>query len=172
MFEKLIVSSNGVIVSSNRINVYNNPSNLKKPLPSPYEAPTKTLMVESREQTAHNVRKLVEKIQNSGTDITDYYKDWFSIGCSLASEFGESGRNWYHIISEQSPKYKPDECNRQYDKCLRCCSRTSIRTFFYFCKQFGILLEQNLKQTLSKTQNNPDNPLGFLETPKKPLKNP
>ena len=130
------------------------------------------LMAEPREQTARNARKLVEKIQNSGTDITDYYKDWFSIGCSLASEFGESGRNWYHIISSQSLKYKQDECDRQYDKCLRCCSRTSIRTFFYFCKQFGILLEQNLKQTLSKTQNNPDNPLGFLETPKKPLKNP
>ena len=103
------------------------------------DIPLQVNLEKNDERTARNVQKLVEKIQSTGTDITDYYPNWFFIGCSIASEFGEFGRNWYHIVSAQSLKYKPDECNRQYNKCLRC-SKISISTFFHFCKQFGITL--------------------------------
>ena len=96
---------------------------------------------ESEDRTTRNVQKLVERIERTGADITDDYTDWFAIGRALASEFGEYGRNWFHTVSAQSPKYKPHECNRQYDNCLRCCSRTTIRTFFSVCQRFGVTLK-------------------------------
>ena len=95
------------------------------------------------EQAAINVGKLVTHIEHSGANIADSYPDWFAIGRSLASQFGEFGREWYHIISRQSSKYKTSECDRQYTNCLRCCSKTSISTFFHICKQFGITLNNS-----------------------------
>lgn len=88
--------------------------------------------------TWHRVRILVEKIEQSRIDITNAYKDWYAIGRSLAAEFGENGREWYHLISRQSTKYKPQECDKQYDRCLQACSLTSIASFFDICKQHKI----------------------------------
>lgn len=90
------------------------------------------------DRTALRVRKLVDMIEQTGTDITDFYDEWYAIGRALAAEFGESGRGWYHAISAQSSKYRPKECDRQYDRCLRTCSRTGIGTFFGICKNYGL----------------------------------
>ena len=93
----------------------------------------------NRDLTAYRVDKLIGMIERSGIDITDdYNKEWYPIGRALAAEFGEEGRGRYHAISSQSSKYDPKECDMQYDRCLRSCSRTSIGTFFRICKQYGI----------------------------------
>lgn len=89
--------------------------------------------------TAFRVRRLIEIIEHTGANIADHYRDWYAVGRSLASEFGESGRAWYHIVSSKSAKYKPKECDKQYSRCLRTCSQTSIKTFFYICMCNGIL---------------------------------
>lgn len=81
---------------------------------------------------------LVKKIQQAGIDITDDYRTWFSIGCSLAAGFRENGRDWFHTVSSQSPKYNSSECDVQYDRCLKSCTRTSISTFFWYCREYGI----------------------------------
>ena len=90
------------------------------------------------DRTAYRVSRLVEVIERSGANISDYYPEWFAIGRALASEFGESGRGWFHTISKQSQKYNPAECDEQYTRCLGTCSQTSISTLFYYCKINGI----------------------------------
>ncbi len=93
---------------------------------------------ETSTDTARRVAAIVEIIETNGIDITEYYGDWFAIGQSLAAEFGEAGRGWFHTISAQSPKYRADACDRQYTRCMRACSRVSIATFFWYCKQYRI----------------------------------
>jgi len=88
--------------------------------------------------TEKRVMKLVEIIQNNHIDITDIYSDWFAIGRAFAAQFGERGRNLFHVVSSNSLKYKLLECDRQYNSCLKNCDRTTIATFFALCKSFNI----------------------------------
>ena len=97
---------------------------------------------ESRNLTAARVVRLVEVIEQMKANIADFYPDWYAVGCSLASEFGESGRGLFHIISRQSDKYDYDQCNAQYSRCLGTCSNTSISTLFWYCKQHGIIVNK------------------------------
>ena len=122
------------------------PNPYYNPLVTPYEKllnhdalkPVSSTNIQDAGLTWHRVRILVEKIEQSRIDITNAYKDWYAIGRSLAAEFGENGREWYHLISRQSTKYKPQECEKQYNQCLQACSLTSIASFFYICKQHEI----------------------------------
>ncbi len=101
--------------------------------------PKKTVGYQSSEGlTAYRVSRLIDRIEATGVNIAEYYPEWFAIGRALASEFGESGRDWFHTISSKSQKYNLKECDQQYNRCLQTCSQTSIRTFFYYCKQNGI----------------------------------
>ena len=73
--------------------------------------------------------------------MADSYRDWFRVGRALASEFGEGGREYFHRVSRNSEKYRREECDRQYDACLRCGTRYTISTFFYLCKEHGLTLK-------------------------------
>jgi len=120
-------------------NPYYNPS------VSPYKKllileirPVVSTNLQNPSHTTFRVGKLVELIERTGANVADYYPDWYAIGRSLSAEFGESGRQWYHIISRQSKKYNLQECDKQYNYCLQSCSRTSISTFFGICKKFRL----------------------------------
>ncbi|WP_300730441.1 BT4734/BF3469 family protein [uncultured Rikenella sp.] len=92
-------------------------------------------------KTNRNVESLVAKIERTGTDITERYAQWFRLGCALASEFGEAGRDYFHRISRQNHRqYNRQECDTQYTKCLAT-DRITIATFFHLCKCCGITLK-------------------------------
>lgn len=93
---------------------------------------------EATNDTGRRVSELVATIKATGANLAEYYCDWFAIGQSLAAEFGEAGRGWFHTVSAQSTKYKAAECDRQYTRCLRACSRVTVSTFFWYCRQAGI----------------------------------
>lgn len=82
--------------------------------------------------------KVLNKINQTGIDITGWYDDWFQLGCSISSHFGESGRQYYHDISKYSDKYKTKDTDIQYDRCLKC-NRITLKTFFHISSQYGIL---------------------------------
>jgi hypothetical protein len=95
---------------------------------------------------AGNVRDDVEKVVRQ---ITQYhidiagpkpnYDNWRNIGFALASEFGESGRDYFHAVSRFDSSYKPSETDKQYTEC--CKGRKngiSIKTFFGYAKDYGI----------------------------------
>ncbi len=92
-------------------------------------------------KTNRNVETLIARIEETGTDITERYKQWFRVGCALASEFGEEGRDYFHRLSRQNPgQYNYQECDAQYTKCLTS-DRITIATFFHRCKACGIMLK-------------------------------
>ena len=82
----------------------------------------------------NSVEKNLNIIQNNRIDIALSYEDWFSIGCSIANEFGENGRAYFHTLSKMNNKYKDSETEKQYNHCLKNKYGFSIATFFHYCK--------------------------------------
>ena len=89
--------------------------------------------------TATKVEKLIDLLKSSHTDITADYNDWLKVGFALASEFGESGRSYFHDISRMNHGYDATQCDKKYDECLKSDNgRTGISTLFYLSEQQGI----------------------------------
>ena len=65
---------------------------------------------------AQRVEEQIKYLIDNNLTFPDDYHSWFKIGMSLCSEFGESGRQYFHSISSLSPKYDRYECDNQYDK--------------------------------------------------------
>lgn len=90
------------------------------------------------DDTDERVYLACRNIERFGIDMTENYDDWISIGFSLAT-LGESGREYYHIVSRQSPKYNQRETDQKFNSFLRTgASHHSIGTFFYFYKRFVV----------------------------------
>ncbi len=90
-------------------------------------------------ETREQVENAVLFIKRCRIDITNKYYNWFKIGSALAHEFGEEGRKWFHIVSSMHNGYNKNECDFEYDKCLRYKKgKVKIATFFYFCKSHGV----------------------------------
>lgn len=118
---------------------------VSKPTIMRNDPPKPSLPIQSSsESTRQAIAGLVQRIERTRTDLTDRYTDWFAIGCSLAAEFGEDGRAYYHAVSRQSLKYDYKECDRQFDKCKVACTRSSIRTFFWYCRVAGLMARETV----------------------------
>ena len=95
----------------------------------------------SSADTATKVEKLIDLLKSSHTDITADYNDWLKVGFALASEFGESGRSYFHDISSINQGYSQTESDTKFTECLKSDSgRTDISTLFYLAKNKGITL--------------------------------
>jgi hypothetical protein len=90
-----------------------------------------------------DMNKLLNKILASGVDITFDYEDWFSIGCVLASDYGESGRSLFHELSSMSLKYNHDKCDIQFNSCLQHKSGRTNASIFWIAKKYGITINSN-----------------------------
>ena len=83
------------------------------------------------------IRRLVAKISENHIDITSSYDDWLRVGMAFAS-LGEQGREPFHIVSSQYPKYSRKETDKKFDNLLRTSKAVDISTFFYICEQNNI----------------------------------
>lgn len=93
--------------------------------------------------TASRVEALIAELRASGRDITADYGDWLKVGFALASEFGESGRRYFHDISSLYSGYNQEESDTKYSECLKSDNgRTDISTLFYLAKNQGVTLRR------------------------------
>lgn len=86
------------------------------------------------------VAQLCRQIATRHIDLTANYDDWVKIGMALSS-LGESGRQWFHLCSQQNPKYSAEECDRKFNSFLRSTHRITLGTFFHLCRQAGFTLQ-------------------------------
>lgn len=100
------------------------------------EIPKNYNKTESKQPTIEDIIKEIEIYQ---IDLTSNLRDWVKLGFAFASEFNEAGRKYFHRISRFYPGYNSDECDKQFDKCLKG-ERTgaTIKSFFYAAKKAGI----------------------------------
>jgi hypothetical protein len=84
--------------------------------------------------TYSKVMRVVNKLNSSSTDITKNYEQWFQIGCALANEFGEEGRDIFQLVSQNHPKYHFDKCDSFFTNCLEGGYGYGIGTFFHWAE--------------------------------------
>lgn len=93
----------------------------------------------------YNIAIMIRFIDDNNIDITGDRKQWFSIGCALASEYGEDGRYVYHEFSKHYKNrhyhYTREETDIMYDSCVRSYTKYNytIATFYFHCKQYGVI---------------------------------
>jgi len=88
--------------------------------------------------TQEKVEAFISRIIAGKIDMTSSYHSWFSIGCSLANEFGENGRHYFHALSQYHPGYSPNKTDYQYTRCLKNTYKFHIGTLFYYFRINGI----------------------------------
>ena len=93
----------------------------------------------------------IQAIEEGRIDITSGYSNWYALGTALAMEFGESGRTYFHQVSQFNSEYRPSETDTQFDKCLKKGKGYSLGTFFQMCIDYGI----TYKEALSKAKPKP-----------------
>lgn len=87
---------------------------------------------------ARKVEAILQQAEAGRIDITGSYSAWFEVGCSLANEFGEAGRDYFQRASQYYPGYSVDGTDKQFTHCLRRRYRFSIGTFYRIAEQYGL----------------------------------
>lgn len=103
------------------------------------EAPKYNKIYDSN--AGNDVEKLISEIQTIHIDITGSYTQWLEIGAAIASEFGESGRSYFHAVSQYSAKYDQKATDRKYTDCMKM-RNFNISTLFYYAKQYDIMIHE------------------------------
>jgi hypothetical protein len=91
--------------------------------------------------SSSTLASLICRIEELSVDMTAGYRAWFEIGCSLANELGEGGRDCFHRVSRFHPDYNVPQTDRQFDACLHHPYRYTIATFYKYCKDHGIMAD-------------------------------
>lgn len=85
------------------------------------------------------VESIIQLLEERHVDITDQYDDWLRTGLSLAHEFGEGGRIFFHRISAMSSKYSITECDKKFDNLLRTSTgEVGIGSLFHLAQMAGV----------------------------------
>jgi predicted P-loop ATPase len=98
--------------------------------------------------------KIVDEICSRRLDITGSYHQWLNIAYGIADKFGESGRDYFHKISQYSPLYEYNKADRQYTACLKPSAsgkRATLGSFYYFAKQAGLQIVAEKTKIITQT---------------------
>ena len=86
-----------------------------------------------------DIEVVTRRIEDAGVDITVGYAAWRDVGFALSDALGEAGRQYYHRVSCLNPDYNQQECDKQYDKCLKAHGTgVTVKTFFQLAKGAGV----------------------------------
>ncbi|WP_052444695.1 BT4734/BF3469 family protein [Flammeovirga sp. OC4] len=87
------------------------------------------------------IETLIHKIESSKKDITSERSDWIKIAFALANELNESGREYFHRISQFYENYSPAEVDKTYSYCLRANKgKINLGTIYHIAKQHQVML--------------------------------
>jgi len=94
----------------------------------------------------NKVESCVKAIEAAGVNLTQEYRDWITIGLSLA-DLGEDGREFYHRISGIHTEYDRTYTDKKFDNFLKNKNGSiTLGTFFQKSKEAGINPGFNGKQ--------------------------
>lgn len=89
--------------------------------------------------TREKIESVISQIKENKIDITEGYDAWLKIGCSLANEFGESGRGYFHAVSQYHSKYSISGTDKMFENVLKHdYSKVTIGSFFKTASDYGL----------------------------------
>ena len=96
---------------------------------------------------------ILEQVKDRRVDLTSScYDKYLRIGFALADQFGESGRDKFHLIcSMGADKYDERACNTQFDNCVKSNgSGVTIATLHHYAKEAGLEIYRPESKTIIK----------------------
>lgn len=95
---------------------------------------------------------LCQQVAGEGIDIAPDYESYFRLALSVASGFGESGREMFHLLCQPSPRYNSAQADVKYTAALRDVqsgnSRTTVGTMYYMLKQAGVQIPRTSQKAV------------------------
>jgi predicted P-loop ATPase len=128
---------------------YYNPSAkvFTKYLPKRRMVPNKVAFV----HTNSNMDHILQQVRDKAVNVLEDYYDWMRAGMAFANEYGESGRDMFHIISSPSEKYSREKTDKAYNAMLRTAKNgNSISTVYYLCKKAGLEIKTPKNQEIEE----------------------
>ena len=103
----------------------------------------------------HNdIEQIIEQLRDRSIDLCQSYDEWRNIGFSLASEFGERGREYFHAISSIGHEYSTEKADEQYSKCLNSGGEgITIASIFHHAKDNNINIQTKQTKEISRLVN-------------------
>lgn len=99
-------------------------------------------------------RAVCDDLLSRGANIAESYDDYLKLGFALADGLGPDGRDIYHDLCAQSPKYRERDCEKKWQECLaKRDGRTTIRTFYKMAQDADVDLSAIGRQFPSKPSN-------------------
>ena len=118
------------------------------------EYPKKEAKKESYQRTQinylHTDDKFNRVLQKIDRDITGDYNQWIRIGFAIASQYKESGLDYFHHVSKYSSSYDSVTTDKQYKYCCRNKTGVNIGTLYYYAKQAGIEISDKTEEYTAK----------------------
>lgn len=95
--------------------------------------------------------RLLDEIIDRRLNLCENYHEWLRIGFAFVHQFQESGRSFFHTVSQFSSKYNAKITDQQYDACLKAqgINTTTISTFYFYCRQAGLTIYSNDTKIIS-----------------------
>lgn len=92
---------------------------------------------------AQLLERLVRQLESGGGNIAETYHDWLICAFVCASYDSIGGREYFHRISRLSAKYKPADCDKQYNACLKAGAKgdATLAPLLALSAQNGFLLK-------------------------------
>ena len=101
---------------------------------------------------AEKVEAILRQVEGGRVDITSGYGNWFALGCALANEFGEAGRDYFHRVSQWHPDYSTQGTDKQFTNCLKHGYTFSLGTFFELAGQHGLTWKNHIRDNAQPPQ--------------------
>lgn len=138
----IIIDSSGKDVSRFRfvsydpdVHINRKSKTWKRYIPKKRKEPKRTYIY-----SGNDLEHVFQQISDNGTDLTNDYHDWYRIACGLANKYGESGRDYFHLVSQNSIKYEQKKCDDLFDIIIKRNPQkvATIGTFLWLASQQGI----------------------------------
>ena len=53
----------------------------------------------------NDLEHVFQQISDTGIDLTNDYHDWYRRACGPVEKFGANGKDYFHLVSQNSAKY-------------------------------------------------------------------
>lgn len=89
--------------------------------------------------TERELEYVLSQIESRFIDITGGYDEWYKIGWSLISKYGEGAREYFHRVSQWNNSYDANECDKKFKYLLQTRpEQINIGTFYHYAKLAGL----------------------------------
>ena len=97
-----------------------------------------------------DIEFVLKQIEADRKDLTSDYQTWIELAFAFQSEYGDSGEQYFHRVSQFHNDYDYEKASKKYRACKATGSGITIATFYHHAKQAGCRITSPETSHISK----------------------